>query len=164
MESAATSTPSGLIDQTEDSLAVSTCTTARTTSAAVKASGPSVTPRAGAAVRPVAPSDERLGIALNHRIGILQQVLCVERPEVALAARVADQPQAERRPREAGGDARGAAKEIVGPSDVVAKRRSFKAIGEGKLIDGDRYLLGYGTKHRPVAIADAAVWWTRWVS
>lgn len=58
----------------------------------------------------------------------------------------------ERRAREAGGDQRRAAKEIVGPTDVVAKRRSLKTVREGQLIDGNRFLLGYGTKHRPVSL------------
>jgi hypothetical protein len=58
----------------------------------------------------------------------------------------------ERRAREAGGDQRRAVKEIVGPSDMLAKRRSLKLLRDGELVGNGRYLLGYGPKARPVAL------------
>ena len=61
----------------------------------------------------------------------------------------------ERRAREAGGDQRRAAKEIVGPGDVLAKRRSLKLIRKGQLIADHQYLLGYGSKSRPGRCASA---------
>lgn len=58
----------------------------------------------------------------------------------------------ERRAEEAGGDQRRAAKEIVGPSDVLARRRSLKLLRDGDLVGDGRYLLGYGLKSRPVSL------------
>ncbi len=58
----------------------------------------------------------------------------------------------ERRDRESGGDARRRVREAVGPTDVLAKRRSLRLVGRGNVCGQGEFLLGYGPRSRPVGL------------
>ena len=58
----------------------------------------------------------------------------------------------ERRSRESGGDARRQAKKLVGPTDVLAKRRALRELREGIVSRPGEFVLGLGSRGRPVSL------------
>ncbi|MET0513377.1 MAG: hypothetical protein ABW135_17045 [Thermoleophilaceae bacterium] len=58
----------------------------------------------------------------------------------------------ERRSRESGGDARRAAKELIGPIDLLAKRRALRELDQGVVARPGELVLGIGSRGRPVSL------------